>query len=73
MLNVDKLWCEAPGEAPLLHYRRAVSTGPFSPLVVSPTPVAGRLQIGLSYRTAAFRPDDVTRIGAALIACVESL
>ncbi len=73
MLNVDKLWREAPGEAPLLHYRRAVSTGPFSPLVVSPTPVAGRLQIGLSYRTAAFRPDDVTRIGAALIACVESL
>lgn len=73
MLNVGKLWREAPGQAPLLQYRRAVSTGPFSPLVVSPTPMGERLQIGICYRTAAFRPGDVTRIGAALIACVESL
>ena len=73
MLNVDNLWRDAPGTAAITRYRRAGSTGPFSPLVVTPAAVGECLQIGISYRTAAFQRDDVARIGAALVACAESL
>lgn len=73
MLNVDNLWRDAPGTAVIARYRRAGSTGPFSPLVVTPAAVGDCLQIGISYRTAAFQRDEVSRIGAALVACAESL
>jgi hypothetical protein len=73
MLNVDNLWRDSPGGAAIVRYRRAGSTGPFSPLVVTPAAVGESLQIGISYRTAAFQREDVARIGAALVACAESL
>jgi hypothetical protein len=73
MLNVDSLWRDAPGVAAIARYRRAGSTGPFSPLVVTPAAVGQRMQIGISYRTAAFRRDDVARIAAAMVACADSL
>ena len=73
MLNVDSLWRDAPGSAAISRYLRAGSTGPFSPLVVTPSAVGDCLQIGISYRTAAFQRDDVSRIGAALVACAETL
>ncbi len=73
MLNVDNLWRDAPGTAAISRYRRAGSTGPFSPLVVTPAAVGESLQIGISYRTAAFQREDVARIGAALVACADSL
>ncbi len=73
MLNVDALWRDAPGTAAITRYRRAGSTGPFSPLVVTPAAVGDCLQIGISYRTAAFRREDVARLGAALVACAETL
>ncbi|MEP7328863.1 MAG: hypothetical protein ABI777_06605 [Betaproteobacteria bacterium] len=73
MLNVDNLWRDAPGTAAITRYLRAGSTGPFSPLVVTPAAVGDNLRIGISYRTAAFRRDDVVRIGAALVACADSL
>ncbi len=73
MLNVDALWRDAPGTAAITRYRRAGSTGPFSPLVVTPAAVGDCLQIGISYRTAAFRREDVNRIGAALVACAATL
>ena len=73
MLNVESLWHSAPGEARVLHYLRAGSTGPFSPLVMWPASVGDCLHIGVSYRTAAFRREDVDRISAALIACARTL
>lgn len=73
MLNVDNLWRDAPGAVAISSYLRAGSTGPFSPLVVTPAAVGEALRIGISYRTAAFRRVDVDRIGAALVACAESL
>lgn len=72
-LNVDALWRNAAGASPVLHYLRAVSTGPFSPLVMAPASVGDCLHIGLSYRTAAFSRDDIARISAALLTCARQL
>jgi NRPS condensation-like uncharacterized protein len=72
-LNVAAIWDEGPGSAKVLHYLRAGSTGPFSPLVMTPASVGDCLHIGVSYRTSAFRPEDIDRINAALIACARRL
>jgi len=72
-LNVEALWKAAPGSAPVLHYLRAVSTGPFAPLLMAPAAVGDCLHIGVSYRTSAFRHEDVARIAAALIDCARTL
>jgi hypothetical protein len=73
MLNVEAIWGEAPGHARVLHYLRAVSTGPFTPILMMPASVGDCLHIGISYRTAAFAKDDVARISAKLLACARSL
>jgi hypothetical protein len=72
-LNVDALWQSSAGASPVLHYLRAVSTGPFSPIVMAPASVGDCLHIGLSYRTAAFSRDDIARISAALLECAREL
>ena len=63
-LSVDHLWREGGGSAPPSEYRRAVSTGPASPLVVAATTAGGTLHLGLSYRTTAFTGDDLAAIMA---------
>jgi hypothetical protein len=35
-LNVEAIWKGVPGNTPVLHYLRAVSTGPVAPIVVAP-------------------------------------
>jgi hypothetical protein len=72
-LNVESIWDEAPGKAQVLHYLRAGSTGPFAPLVMTPASVGECLHIGVSYRTSAFRREDVERINSALLACAKRL
>ncbi len=73
MLSVASLWRDAPGQAHVLHYLRAISTGPFSPLVMAPASVGECLHIGVSYRTAAFRRDDIARIIATFLTTARSL
>ncbi|MCC7326232.1 MAG: hypothetical protein IT521_05450 [Burkholderiales bacterium] len=73
MLNVEAIWNESPGTARVFHYLRAVSTGPFSPMVMAPASVGDCLHIGVSYRTSAFSRDDMARIGAALVQCAHKL
>lgn len=73
MLNVEAIWNNDAGEVPVLSYLRAGSTGPFSPLVLTPASVGGRMRIGVSYRTAAFRAEDIARIGTAFIQCARTL
>jgi len=73
MLSVESIWRNAPGSARVLHYLRAVSTGPFAPMVIAPASVGDRLHVGVSYRTSAFRPEDVARIVAAVVACARNL
>ncbi|MFO1323903.1 MAG: hypothetical protein U1F15_07540 [Burkholderiales bacterium] len=72
-LNVEAMWRSAPGGARVLHYLRAISTGPFSPIVLAPASVGECLHVGVSYRTAAFRPDDIGRITGAIMECARSL
>jgi len=65
-LDVDALWPEVGEGAPPQEYLRAVSTGPASPLIVAATTAGGALHLGLSYRIAAYTPEDIDRIAAAL-------
>jgi hypothetical protein len=73
MLAVESIWRDAPGSARVLHYLRAVSTGPFAPMVIAPASVGDCLRVGVSYRTSAFRPEDVARIIGAVVACARNL
>ena len=73
MLSVESLWRDAAGQARVLHYLRAISTGPFSPMVIAPASVGDCLHIGVSYRTAAFRREDIDRIVATFVATARSL
>ncbi len=72
-LYVDPIWQATPGDAPISEYVRGVSTGPFAPLVMAPATADGRMTIGLTFRTAAFRPEDIARLHAALLAVVREL
>lgn len=72
-LNVEAMWKEGIGEAPVLHYLRAISTGPFAPLVLAPASVGDCLHIGVSWRTSAFTREDVDRITAAMQVCARRL
>ncbi|HYR01495.1 MAG TPA: hypothetical protein VET86_15755 [Casimicrobiaceae bacterium] len=72
-LDVDALWREAGAGHPPAAYLRAVSTGPATPLVVAASSAGNELHLGLSYRTAAFHPDDIVRILTALKAGVQEL
>jgi hypothetical protein len=65
-LDVDALWREVGNGAPPREYLRAVSTGPASPLIVAATTAGGTLHLGLTYRLAAYTPEDIDRIAAAL-------
>ena len=73
MLNVEAIWEDAPGAARVLHYLRAVSTGPFTPILMMPASVGDCLHIGVTYRTAAFDKVAVARISAKLIECARNL
>ena len=70
MLDVDPLW---PPEAPPLDYVRGVSTGPLSPLVVAATPVGGRINLGVTYRTACYPRAIAEQIAADIVHRLEAL
>jgi hypothetical protein len=70
-LDVESLWHDKSSRPPL--YLRGVPTGPLSPLVAAVTTCAGRMCIGLSYRTAAFSRDEAAALGRDLVARIQSL
>jgi hypothetical protein len=70
MLDVDPLW---PREAAPPDYVRGVSTGPLSPLVVAATPVGGRINLGMTYRTACYARPVAEQIAADIVNRLESL
>jgi len=72
-LNVDALWPGAGGQAPPSEYLRAASTGPHAPLVVVLTAASSAMHVGLSFRTAAFTREEIDRIGAGILHCIETL
>ena len=71
-VNVDALWAAPEGSTPP-PYLRAVSTGPIAPLVVAVTTAGGVLELGLSYRTAAFTSAEMDKMTGHLLRCIESL
>lgn len=72
-LDVDPLWRDSGAGGPPSDYVRAVSTGPASPLIVAASTVGGALNLGLSYRAAAYSHVDIDRIAAALAQDVKKL
>ncbi len=72
-LDVDAVWRDAGAVHPPSFYLRAVSTGPATPLILAASSAGNELHLGLSYRTAAFHPDDIARITAALHAGTKEL
>ena len=72
-LNVEAIWKGVPGNTPVLHYLRAVSTGPVAPIVVAPASVGEGLHIGVTYRTSAFTREDIERINERLMTCARRL
>jgi hypothetical protein len=70
-LNVDAQWERTAAPAP--EYLRAVPTGPLTPLVIAATTAAGRLEIGISFRTAAFTRAEIGNMVASIIHCIDSL
>ncbi len=72
-LDVEALWRAGGPAAPVLHYLRGISTGPFSPLVLAPASVGACLHIGVSWRPSAFTREDVARITGAMQASARAL
>ncbi len=72
-LNVEAIWNGVPGDTRVLHYLRAVSTGPVAPIVVAPASVGEGLSVGVSYRTSAFTREDIERINERLMSCARRL
>ena len=72
-LNVEAIWNGVPGDTPVLHYLRAVSTGPVAPIVVAPASVGEGLHVGVTYRTSAFTREDIERINERFMTCARRL
>jgi hypothetical protein len=60
-MNLNALWRQSPADGPM-DYFRGVSTGPVTPLVLSVTTVGDRANVGLSYRTTIFSPEEIERV-----------
>ncbi len=72
LVNVDAQWREAGGGEPP-EYIRGVPTGPMAPLVVAASTTQGGLQLGFSWRIAAFDPTTVDNIAARILTGLTSL
>jgi hypothetical protein len=72
-LNVNALWNPGGTDALPTYYLRAVPTGPLAPLVVAATTCGDALQLGLSYRRAAFIVEKVDRIADEFRRCIQNL
>ena len=66
-LHVDALWEQAPEAAPVPEYFRAVPTGPLAPLVLAVTTAGAMLDIGITFRLAAYQRGEIDRMAASLV------
>lgn len=71
-MNLSHFPNESPTTAPT-DYLRAVSTGPATPLVLSLTTFAGRVNCSVSYRTAFFSAAEVAWVKARLFCVIREL
>ena len=61
-LNVNAIWNSSGTDVSPSDYLRAVPTGPLAPLVVAATTCGDTLQLGFTYRRAAFLAEKIDRI-----------
>jgi hypothetical protein len=66
-MNLNSLW-RADDHAVPADYFRGVSTGPVTPLVLSVTTIADRMNFGLSYRTALFSRTEIEGLQRCFLA-----
>jgi hypothetical protein len=72
-LNVNAIWNSSGKDAPPPDYLRAVPTGPLAPLVVAATTCGDTLQLGFTYRRAAFLAEKIDKIADEFRRCIQSL
>lgn len=66
-------WINRYAGGMVLEYRRAVSCGPALPLVLSPTTLDGRLNIGVNYRETGFSRRRIDDVMESIVGRLESL
>jgi hypothetical protein len=71
-MDANRVWPGPPESRPE-DYLRAVSTGPITPLVCSITTVGRAVNVGLSYRSTAFREPEIERIKDCFLKALEFL
>ncbi len=72
-LNVAPLWALAGGRGAAPEYLRAVSTGPLAPMVCAISTTDEAVNVGITYRTAAFDRSTVDGLVADTLARIRSL
>jgi hypothetical protein len=71
-MNLNALWGGRDEPGPM-DYFRGVSTGPATPLVLSVTTVRDRANIGLSYRSTVFAPEEIEKLKCRFLDHLEQL
>lgn len=69
-MNLNTVWPQEQGDGPG-DYLRGVSTGPITPCVFAVTTVGEKVNIGVSYRTAVYRSEDMEGIVDRFILAIE--
>lgn len=72
-LNVSPLWAQAGGRGPAPEYLRAVSTGPLAPMVCAISTGDEVVNVGISYRSAAFDRNMIDGVVADMLMRIKSL
>lgn len=70
---VRDTWIDRYAAGHVLEYSRGASTGPMLPLVLSPTTLGDQMNLGVTYRVAAFSPEAIQRILGRFIEQIENL
>jgi Condensation domain len=71
-MNLNSVWEQSNENGPM-DYFRGVSTGPVTPLVFSVTTVGDHANVGLSYRSTVFSPEDIERVKSHFMRHLEQL
>lgn len=69
---VRDTWIDRCAAGQVLEYMRGASTGPMLPLVLSPTTLGDQMNLGVTYRVAAFSPESISRILGRFVEQIEN-
>lgn len=69
---VRDTWIDRHAAGHVLEYMRGASTGPMLPLVLSPTTLGDQMNLGVTYRVAAFSPETIQGIVGRFVEQIEN-